>query len=58
MELSPRAALCDAASDTIVSPLMRMELVTTLKRKATDLLGQLSNDHEPVLIIQHRLPAA
>jgi len=37
---------------------MRTELVTTLKRKATDLISQLSVDKEPVLITQHGLPAA
>lgn len=37
---------------------MRTELVTTLKRKATDVISQLSHDHEPVLITQHGLPAA
>ena len=37
---------------------MRTELVTTLKRKATDLIDQLSEDREPVLITQHGLPAA
>jgi prevent-host-death family protein len=37
---------------------MRTELVTTLKRKATDLISQLSNDKEPVLITQHGVPAA
>ena len=37
---------------------MRAELVTTLKRKATDLIEQLSEDREPVLITQHGLPAA
>ena len=37
---------------------MRTELVTTLKRKATDLISQLSTDKEPVLITQHGLPAA
>jgi len=37
---------------------MRTELVTTLKRKATDLISQLSEDREPVLITQHGLPAA
>lgn len=36
---------------------MRTELVTTLKRKATDLISQLSADQEPVLITQHGLPA-
>jgi prevent-host-death family protein len=37
---------------------MRTELVTTLKRKATDLIDQLSENQEPVLITQHGLPAA
>jgi prevent-host-death family protein len=37
---------------------MRTELVTTLKRKATDVISQLATDHEPVLITQHGLPAA
>ena len=37
---------------------MRTELVTTLKRKATDVISQLANDQEPVLITQHGLPAA
>ena len=37
---------------------MRTELVTTLKRKATDLISQLSTNQEPVLITQHGLPAA
>ena len=37
---------------------MRTELVTTLKRKATDLISQLTADQEPVLITQHGIPAA
>ncbi len=37
---------------------MRTELVTTLKRKATDVISQLKVDQEPVLITQHGLPAA
>lgn len=37
---------------------MRAELVTTLKRKATDIIAQISEEHEPVLITQHGLPAA
>lgn len=37
---------------------MRTELVTTLKRKATKLLSELSRDKEPILITQHGLPAA
>jgi prevent-host-death family protein len=34
---------------------MRTELVTTLKRKATEIIGDL---REPILITQHGLPAA
>ncbi len=37
---------------------MRTELVTTLKRKATELLAQLKADRDPILITQHGLPAA
>jgi prevent-host-death family protein len=37
---------------------VRTELVTTLKRKATDVISQLASDQEPVLITQHGLPAA
>jgi len=37
---------------------MRTELVTTLKRKATDLLSDLAKDREPILITQHGLPSA
>jgi len=37
---------------------MRTELVTTLKRKATDLLSDLAKDKEPILITQHGLPSA
>ena len=37
---------------------MRTELVTTLKRKATELLSDLSRDKEPILITQHGLPTA
>lgn len=37
---------------------MRTELVTTLKRKATEVIAQLASDQEPVLITQHGLPAA
>ena len=32
--------------------------MTTLKRKATDVISQLASDQEPVLITQHGLPAA
>jgi prevent-host-death family protein len=37
---------------------VRTELVTTLKRKATDVISRLATDQEPVLITQHGLPAA
>lgn len=37
---------------------MRTELVTTLKRHATELLSDLERDREPILITQHGLPAA
>jgi prevent-host-death family protein len=37
---------------------MRTELVTTLKRKATELLSELEADRAPILITQHGLPAA
>jgi prevent-host-death family protein len=37
---------------------MRTELVTTLKRRASELLDQLGTDREPVLITQHGLPSA
>ena len=37
---------------------MRTELVTTLKRKATELLAQLKANPDPILITQHGLPAA
>lgn len=37
---------------------MRTELVTTLKRKATELISEVSSAREPLLITQHGLPAA
>jgi prevent-host-death family protein len=37
---------------------MRTELVTTLKRKATEILPQLENEKAPILITQHGRPAA
>ena len=37
---------------------MKVELVTNLKRKATEVLGDLAVDREPVLITQHGRPAA
>ena len=37
---------------------MRTELVTTLKRKATEIIASLEAEQEPVLITQHGKPAA
>lgn len=37
---------------------MKTELVTTLKRKATEIITTLQVDHDPVLITQHGRPAA
>ena len=37
---------------------MRTELVTTLKRKATEIIADLESDQAPVLITQHGKPAA
>lgn len=37
---------------------MRTELVTTLKRRATELLSELKRDKGPILITQHGLPSA
>jgi prevent-host-death family protein len=37
---------------------MRSELVTSLKRKATEILSELERHRDPVLITQHGRPAA
>lgn len=37
---------------------MRTELVTTLKRQATELLSDLEREKKPILITQHGLPSA
>ncbi|HVV97694.1 MAG TPA: type II toxin-antitoxin system Phd/YefM family antitoxin [Rhodanobacteraceae bacterium] len=37
---------------------MRTELVTTLKRQATELLSDIERNKEPILITQHGLPSA
>lgn len=37
---------------------MKTHLVTTLKRKATKILGELAEDRSPVLITQHGIPTA
>ncbi len=36
---------------------MRTELVTTLKRKATEIIAEVEADRDPVLITQHGRPA-
>ena len=37
---------------------MRTELVTTLKRRATELIEELKDAREPILITQQGLPSA
>lgn len=37
---------------------MRTELVTTLKRRATELLSDVERRKQPILITQHGLPSA
>jgi prevent-host-death family protein len=37
---------------------MRTELVTTLKRKATEIISEVDRERVPVLITQHGRPAA
>lgn len=37
---------------------MRTELVTTLKRQATELLSEIERSKEPILITQHGVPSA
>lgn len=37
---------------------MRTELVTTLKRQATELLSDVERSKEPILITQHGVPSA
>lgn len=37
---------------------MKTELVTTLKRRTTEIISALQDDHTPVLITQHGRPAA
>lgn len=37
---------------------MKVELVTTLKRKATEILSDLHESKEPVLITEHGKPSA
>ena len=37
---------------------MKIELVTNLKRRATEIIRDLNQKHEPVLITEHGKPAA
>jgi prevent-host-death family protein len=37
---------------------MRAELLTTLKRRATEILNRLKKDREPILITRHGVPSA
>ena len=37
---------------------MKTELVTTLKRRATEIIAGLQEDRDPILITQHGKPAA
>jgi prevent-host-death family protein len=37
---------------------MRTELVTTLKRRATEILDEIERNKQPVLITHHGLPSA
>jgi prevent-host-death family protein len=37
---------------------MKTELVTTLKRKATEIISDLQQERDPILITQHGKPAA
>ena len=37
---------------------MRTELVTTLKRRASELIAAVESRREPILITQHGLPSA
>ena len=37
---------------------MKTELVTTLKRRATEIIADLQEERDPILITQHGLPAA
>ena len=52
-----RAALPQRECHSSIT-LVRTELVTTLKRQATELLADLERDREPILITQHGLPSA
>ena len=46
------------AGDTLVSLEMRTELVSTLRRRATEIIADLGAARDPVLITHHGRPAA
>ncbi len=48
----------DQEEEYHLSITVRTELVTTLKRKATEIISSLQADRDPVLITQHGRPAA
>lgn len=48
----------DHPQSIIKVSLMKVELVTNLKRRATRIIKELNRDNEPVLITQHGKPAA
>lgn len=48
----------DVEKCAIKVSLMKVELVTTLKRQATRILKNVREDKEPVLITEHGLPSA
>jgi prevent-host-death family protein len=55
--LESEKSLWNPKSITIVS-LVKTELVTTLKRKATNIIASVEKTRAPVLITQHGRPAA
>jgi prevent-host-death family protein len=48
----------DRLSSITKVALMKTELVTTLKRRATEIIAELQIDGDPILITQHGKPAA
>src|SRR5215475_5996492 len=49
---------CNLGKVTLKYHLMKTELVTTLKRKATRIISTVAKSRDPVLITQHGRPAA
>lgn len=50
--------MVDVKKCTTKVSLMKVELVTTLKRQATRILKSVREDKEPVLITEHGMPSA